>query len=124
MSFQIVSFKNNTRLRKFFFNFFFFSFVFNNTSIENFFKQKYVVLSNGHLYISNVDQDDLQKRFRCQVVNEFTGERIDSINWARLKLMSKLKLFKFFVINFLKFILTFTFISFYFLTNFVPIAFN
>jgi len=53
------------------------------------FRRKYIVLSNGQLLILNVNYNDLQRRFRCQVAKQFTGERIDSTNWAQLILIGR-----------------------------------
>lgn len=58
------------------------------------FRRKYIVLSNGQLLILNVNYNDLQRRFRCQVAKQFTGERIDSTNWAQLILIGRYIIYK------------------------------
>ncbi|RWS16809.1 Down syndrome cell adhesion molecule-like protein Dscam2 [Dinothrombium tinctorium] len=55
--------------------------------------QKHWVLSSGDLFISNIDENDLKRRYRCQVRNGLTGERSESMSWARLIVAAFISLF-------------------------------
>lgn len=46
----------------------------------------YYLLPSGDLLIAAINSNDLRRQFRCRMAHQFTGERIDSINWARVKI--------------------------------------
>ena len=56
---------------------------------------KHYILSTGELLVTNIDIKDVRRRYRCQVANRVTGERIDSSNWARIVLTGKPCLYPF-----------------------------
>ncbi|XP_074599445.1 cell adhesion molecule Dscam1-like isoform X2 [Brevipalpus obovatus] len=47
-------------------------------------ERRYIILSDGNLFVSNLSEKDFKRRFRCQVKNRLTGERIDSSQWLRI----------------------------------------
>ncbi|RWS16811.1 Down syndrome cell adhesion molecule-like protein, partial [Dinothrombium tinctorium] len=63
-------------------------------SIEETAEQKHWVLSTGDLFISNIDEKDVKRRYRCQVRNHITGERSESLGWARLNAVERLSQMK------------------------------
>ncbi|CAG2164692.1 unnamed protein product [Oppiella nova] len=50
---------------------------------------KHYILSAGDLLITNIDSNDVRRRYRCQVANRLTGERTDSTIWARIVLIDR-----------------------------------
>lgn len=51
---------------------------------------RHYVLPSGDLLIASVRSADVRRQFRCKVAHLITGERFDSINWARIKLTGNL----------------------------------
>nr|ASU04349.1 Dscam7 [Mesobuthus martensii] len=48
--------------------------------------QKEHAFRSGTLHVFNVERKDGERRYRCQVENRLTGEKILSSNWGRLKI--------------------------------------
>ena len=49
---------------------------------------RHYVLPSGDLLIASVHQSDVRRQYRCRVGHVITGERVDSSNYARVKLIT------------------------------------
>ncbi|XP_022258107.1 Down syndrome cell adhesion molecule-like protein Dscam2 [Limulus polyphemus] len=50
------------------------------------FGKKYLAFPTGELHIHNVQDIDEKRRYKCQVKNILTGEKTESLSWAKLVL--------------------------------------
>ncbi|GBO01183.1 hypothetical protein AVEN_234089-1, partial [Araneus ventricosus] len=51
---------------------------------------KYQAFSTGTLHVASVEQVDGNRRYRCQVTNSLTKEKVVSIGWGNLKVVGEL----------------------------------
>ncbi|XP_054158871.1 cell adhesion molecule DSCAM-like [Oppia nitens] len=58
-----------------------------NSALGKSLQSKHHILMNGDLLITDIDNEDVKRRYRCQVANRLTGERTDSSNWSRIVLI-------------------------------------
>lgn len=58
---------------------------------------KYQAFSTGTLHVASVEQSDGGRRYRCQVTNILTKEKVVSVSWGRLKVVGKYRKTSFFV---------------------------
>ncbi|GIY84670.1 uncharacterized protein CDAR_466411 [Caerostris darwini] len=52
---------------------------------------KYQAFNTGTLHVASVEQADGSRRYRCQVTNALTKEKVVSVGWGNLKVIVKSK---------------------------------